>query len=100
MMLNRGRGVSGTLHVLTPAIFVHGTFDAIAFILSPDTLHVYVREASDREVRLLCVLSQLFVLLCGFARVESLYKKLNIWALSDAVHATGEKMEPPLVSMV
>jgi hypothetical protein len=100
LMFNRGKGVVGTFHILMPAILLHGAFDALSFFFSPNVARLYTLEVRESNMRLLCMLFQLVLLVCAFARAERLYKKLNIWALSDAVQATEEKLETPLVSLV
>ena len=95
-MLRRGKGVLGTLHLLFPAIAMHGSFDLfpLAFMKSSfldnmvDT-HNPSFTVSETS-RIMCFVFQAMLLLSGLLHCEQIYKELNIWQLSAAVRATDE----------
>mgnify|MGYP006437182393 FL=1 len=95
-MVQRGKGMLGTAHLLFPAIVMHGSFDFFSFaIKKPLSLEAIVEVplsssiASDAP-RIICFVLQVCLLLIGLLHCEQIYKELNIWALSAAVRATDE----------
>ena len=87
-LVNRGRHILGYLHILAPAVLVHGSFDLIAFLVKMHIQYQYTfgnnTAIADTE-QFVSIVIQTVLLLGSILYVERVLGKLNIYELSYAV---------------
>ena len=87
-LVNRGRHLLGYLHILAPAVLVHGSFDLIAFLVKMHIQYQYTfgnnTAIADTE-QFVSIVIQTVLLLGSILYVERVLGKLNIYELSYAV---------------